>query len=394
MAGLLLYLAFFRRGSGMRSLRRAAVPLLLVVCSLLIFFLMLEIALRVIDYPRREARILCLDAIMGNVYCPNIEERLDNMYESTLLVKINSEGMADREYPRTKPDNTMRVALLGDSVAASLYTPNEEKFKSIWERSLAQSLGRPVEIMNFAIDGTGTWEQLQMFHLRARNFRPDFVVLAFYWGNDVWNNLASRDRGRANPLKDEYSVPPWLMDIRVTHRKIIRWMWNNSAAYQFLDTLKDKIETILDYKRALQSSQKRAPAPAGTSVAAETQYDPAFAWDSEAWDLTRQLILKLESETQQTGARLLVFHLPTLDQLNLPKPLPYSQLRGFLDQHGIAYADAFDALARLSPKQKKDLYIGDHWHLSVAGHRFFAEESLPALKKFVMAPRAEGQRRP
>jgi hypothetical protein len=371
----------------MRSLRRVAVPFLLVVCSLLMFFPLLEIALRAIDHPRREARILCLDAIMGNVYCPNIAERLDNMYESTLLVKINSEGMADREYPRIKSANTIRVALLGDSVTASLYTPNAEKFKSIWERSLAQSLGQPVEIMNFAVDGTGTWEQLQMFHLRARNFQPDFVVLAFYWGNDVWNNLASRDRGRANPLKDEYSVPPWLMNIRVTHRKFIRWMWNNSAAYQFLDILKDKIETILDYKRALRTSQKSAPVPPTAGAAPETQYDPGFAWDSDAWDLTRQLILKLTAETEQTGARLLVFHLPTLDQVGMPRPLPYLEFRGFLDQHGIAHADAFDALSGFSSQQRKHLYIGDHWHLSSEGHRFFAEQSLPALKKFMLAPR-------
>src|ERR1039458_6127923 len=103
----------------MQGLRRAAVPLLLVACSLLTFFLLLEIALRAIDHPRHEARILCFDAIMGNVYCPNIEERLDNMYESTLLVKTNSEGMADREYPRIKPDKTIRAALLGDSVTRS-----------------------------------------------------------------------------------------------------------------------------------------------------------------------------------------------------------------------------------------------------------------------------------
>jgi hypothetical protein len=378
----------------MRSLHRVAVPLLLVVCSLLTFLLLLEIALRAIDHPRHEAKILCLDAIMGNVYCPNIEERLDNMYESTLLVKINSEGMADREYPLIKPEGVIRVALLGDSVTASLYTPNAEKFKSIWERSLAQSLGRPVEIMNFAVDGTGTWEQLQMFHLRARKFQPDFVVLAFYWGNDVWNNPASRDRGRANPLKDEYSVPPWLMNIRVTHRKFIRWMWNNSAAYQFLDILKDKIETISDYKRALPAAQKSAPVPLAVNAAPEAQYDPGFAWDSDAWDLTRQLILRLKTDTEQTGARLLVFHLPTLDQLELPKPLPYAQFRGFLDQHGIAHADAFDALSGLSSQQRKDLYIGDHWHLSTQGHRFFAEQSLPALKKFILAPRAVDKRQP
>jgi hypothetical protein len=378
----------------MQSLRRVAVPFLLVVCSLLMFFLLLEIALRAIDYPRREARILCFDAIMGNVYCPNIEEHLDNMYESTLLVKINSEGMADREYPRIKPDKTIRAALLGDSVTASLYTPNAEKFKSIWERSLAQSLGQPVEIMNFAVDGTGTWEQLQMFHLRARNFQPDVVVLAFYWGNDVWNNLASRDRGRANPLKDEYSVPSWLMNIRVTHRKFIRWMWNNSAAYQFLDILKEKIQTILDYKRALQAPQQSAPVSAAVNSTPETQYDPGFAWDSGSWDLTRQLILKLKTETEQTGARLLVFHLPTLDQLEKAKPLPYSQFRGFLDQHGIAHADAFHALSGLSSQQRKNLYIGDRWHLSTQGHRFFAEESLPALNKFMLAPRAVDKRQP
>ena len=96
----------------MRSLRRVAVSFLLVVCSVLIFFLILEIALRAIDHPRREARILCLDAIMGSVYCPNIEERLNNMSESTLLVKINSEGMADREYSLIKPDSAIRVWLL------------------------------------------------------------------------------------------------------------------------------------------------------------------------------------------------------------------------------------------------------------------------------------------
>jgi lysophospholipase L1-like esterase len=331
---------------------------------------------------------------MGNVYCPNIEERLDNMYQSTLLVTTNSEGMADREYPKVKPERTTRVALLGDSVTASLYTPNAEKFKSVWEQSLAQPPGQPVEFMNFAVDGTGTWEQVQMFHLRARKYRPDLVVLAFYWGNDVWNNMASRDKGRANPLKDEYSVPSWLMNVRVAHRKSIRWLWNNSAAYQFLDTLKDKIQTTLDYKRALPASPQSAPVSAEAKPAPEAQYDPGFAWDSEAWSLTRQLILKLKDETEQSGARLLVFHMPTLDQLGLPKPLPYSQFRGFLDQHGIAHADAFDALSGLSPEQTKALYINDHWHLSTAGHRFFARASLPAIEKFVRAPMAAEKRRP
>ena len=46
-------------------MRRFAIPLVLIACSLLFFILAMELALRAIDYPRREARILCLDAIMG-----------------------------------------------------------------------------------------------------------------------------------------------------------------------------------------------------------------------------------------------------------------------------------------------------------------------------------------
>jgi hypothetical protein len=379
----------------MHGLRRIGIPILLMFGSILAFFAMLEAALRVIDYPRREAKILCLDAVMGNVYCPNIEERLDNMYDSKLLVKINGDGMADREYPRTKPANTIRIALLGDSVTASLYTPIDSKFKSIWEKALTESAGKPVEILNFAVDGTSTWEQLQMLHLRARHFQPDFVVLSFFWGNDVWNNSASLSRSRANPLKGEYDESSWSRNLQVKHRKTIRWLWNNSAAFQFLDTLKDRVVTILDYKRAMNAAEAVPPAvqanvnvKVGAGVKAnevpEPQYDPAFFWNSESWTLTRELITKLNAETKDTGARLLVFHLPFYDQIVMQKPLPYAEFRAFLRQSGIANADAFDAISTLSAKQKRDLYIGDRVHLTAEGHRFVSEASLPAMKKFVL----------
>jgi len=375
----------------MSRLRRIAIPFVLVGCSVVLFFLALELALRAIDSPRREARILCLDAVMGNVYCPNLSEHLDNMYESTLLVTTNSEGMADREYPRAKPADTIRVALLGDSLTASLYTPQQAKFKTHWEKALTQSSGKAVEIMNFGIDGSGTWEQVQMLYLRARNYQPDYVLLTFFWGNDVWNNSTSRDKGRPNPLKNEYTNQSWVRGVQVKHRKSIRWLWNNSAAFQFLDTLKDRLETNLNYKRALRDAKPAAvaatpAAPAAAKAPAAPpppQYDPAFYWDSDSWKLTRELILKLKADTGKIGARLLVFGIPMYDQLIMPKPLPYAEFRAFLDQNGIAHADPFDALAPLTPQQKRALYIGDAVHLTVEGHRFMAEAGLPGIRKLM-----------
>jgi len=365
----------------MRKLHSFLINGALVAASIGVSVLLLEIGLRVGGYKMREARLLCLDGVIGNVFCPGVKAAISNQNGGTITVAINSEGMADHEYTRTKPPGTTRVALLGDSVAASIYTPAEEKFKTLWEVGLSTSLKHAVQVMNFAVDGQGTWDELQLFHLRARHFKPDFVVLAFYWGNDTWNNTTLRDKGRPNPLKDEYPEPTGLRKLQVQHRFAIRWLWNHSAAYQFLDDLKETIEQTRSYQAGMKvvpSEDKDGSPP--------LIYDGAFDWDSDAWQLSRELILKLQKESEQARAKLIVFHLPTLDQITKPQPLPYRKFRQFLDRNNIANVDAFDSLEKLPDAEKRDLYVADHWHLSTRGHRFVAEATLPKLRAIIGGP--------
>ncbi len=355
------------------KLRNAAVNTLLVLVSAGVAFLAIEVALRISDYPRREAKLICLDPIVHNVFCPNVSGKAGH---ADTPVSINKDGMADREYPYEKPAGTLRIALLGDSVTASIYTEKGRKFEEIWEAALTQRLGRPVEILNFGLDGTGTWEQLQLFHLRARKFHPDYVVLGFYWANDIWNNDVSLAKRRPNPLNDEYAVETWTTPFKVAHRNSIRWLWNHSAAFQLLDTLKTTVERTFDYKRALERAQATAKGPADP----DNVDDAALHWDSGAWDLTRKLILKLKAECDAAGAPLIVFGIPMLEQITRKKALPYSEFRAFLSTHQITAIDAFDELAALGGREKAALYIGDHAHLSDEGHRFFAEAALPRLE--------------
>jgi hypothetical protein len=365
---------------------RILMPALLVAGSLLFSLLALEAGLRLAGVPLREARVLCFDPVLGNVYCPGIEAQLDNQYESTLPVRINREGMADRDYARAKPPGTIRIALLGDSVAASLYLEPEQKFERLWETALSARFARPVEVLNFAVDGFGTWEQLQLFHLRASNFQPDYVVLAFFWGNDVWNNERSLGKGGPNPLKDEYPETSWYQKLRVAHRSANRWLWNHTLAYQFLRSLTEKAETIATYKGAVQRAREQQQEKAAeTGAAVEPVYDPAFAWDSSAWNLTRQLIVKLDAEVRASGARLAVVGIPTLEQLTLPRPLPHARLRAYLGERDIASLDAFQRLATFTKQRLDELYIADRVHLTREGHALFAAETLPGLEAWMRA---------
>ncbi len=356
--------------------RRFVFPTLLLVGSLAFCVIALEAVLRVAGYPHQPARLLCYDPIIGNVYCAGVEAHPDNMYDSELIVRVNSEAMIDREYPRAKAPGTVRVALLGDSVTASIYVPPAEKFEALWEDALAAPLGRPVEVLNFAIEGACTWDQLQLFHQRGRHFRPDYVVLGFFWGNDVWNNESLLGKGRPDPLADEYPDPTLVSDLRVAHRRLSRWLWNHTYSYQFVRSLQTRADTIADYAGAVDRAKQADAAPIPQ---AEPVYDPAFAWSSSGWDLTRRLILKLKAESEAAGARLIVFHIPMLDQLGLPRPLPYRELRAFLAANGIPNVDAFDALAALPGPDRAKLYLKDGVHLSLSGHGFFATATVPQL---------------
>ncbi len=355
---------------------RFVVPALLVLASVAFCVLALEAILRVAGYPHQPARLLCYDPVIGNVYCPGVEAYPDNMYDSRFPVRVNSEGMVDRERVRAKPPGALRIALLGDSVTASIYVPPPEKFASLWEGALAARLGRPVEVLNFAVEGSSTWDQLQLFHLRARHFQPDYVVLGFFWGNDVWNNEALRARGRPNPLADEYPEPTFRTDLKVAQRRLARWLWNHTYAYQFVRRLQTRAETVADYERAVAAARE---ADAGAAPRPLPANDPAFAWQSGGWELTRQLMLKLKAESEAVGAKLVVVQIPMLDQLEQPVPLPWRELRSFLAANGIASVDAFDALAALPASERAALYLKDRVHLSVGGHRFFAAATAPQL---------------
>jgi lysophospholipase L1-like esterase len=356
--------------------RRFVFPALLVAGSALFCVVALEAVLRIAGYPHQPARLSCYDPIIGNVYCASFEAYPDNMYDSRIVVRINSEGMADREYRRAKPAGTLRIALLGDSVTASVDVRPADKFKALWEDALTVRLGRPTEILNFAVEGAGTWDQLQLFHLRARHFQPDYVLLGFFWGNDVWNNGSLLRNGRPNPLADEYPAATVLTDLKVAHRRLSRWLWNRTYAYQFVRRLLTRADTIANYEGAVERAKQENGAPA---TQRDVVYDPAFAWDSSDWELTRRLILKLKAESEAAGARLVVFHIPMLAQLGLPRPLPYREFREFLAANGIASVDAFEALEALSAADRAGLYTRDRVHLSVRGHRFFATTTASQL---------------
>jgi hypothetical protein len=112
--------------------------------------------------------------------------------EGEAYVRINRQGLRDREHSLTKPKNTFRIAILGDSIAEARQVALEVTFWAVLEQQLKNCPGlggRDPEAINFGISGFGTAQELIMLRHRVWDYSPDIVILAFLTDNDISDNF-------------------------------------------------------------------------------------------------------------------------------------------------------------------------------------------------------------
>ena len=131
---------------------------LLISTSILLGLMICEIGLRAADisYPIFSR----IDGDLGAALRPQAEGWFKK--EGEVFVRINSAGLRDREHAIPKPDNILRIAVLGDSFAEALQVPMEDTFWAILEREIKECTavaGREPEV-NFEVSGYGTAQEL------------------------------------------------------------------------------------------------------------------------------------------------------------------------------------------------------------------------------------------
>lgn len=173
----------------------------LVLASIVFALLVIEALLRIVDYNYDLGS--AYDPYTGYGFRANLEGWVKT--ESTERVRtdqfaLRTYGYSDdpRNYDRTlkKPENTFRIAVLGDSFTQSMHVDYTESFPYRLQESLntCSAISKTVEVLNFGISGFSNVQELLSYRHRARNFEPDIVLLVFHSANDLRNNYRKLER--------------------------------------------------------------------------------------------------------------------------------------------------------------------------------------------------------
>lgn len=295
--------------------------LYLVLFGVLFGLLLCEIFLRVIGYSYPIFYVT--DRDRGFALRPGIEGYYQREGES--YVRINSDGQRDREHAKTKPADTVRIAVLGDSFAEAMHVPMEQTFWWLLGRKLEECNafpGKHVEVLNFGVSGYGTAQELLTLRQKVWDYSPDVVMLAFTTGNDVCDNSRALSQAKEIPYF-VYRDGKLVSDD--SFRDSSKFQWRDSSLSKFGGWLRNRLRVVqlIDYaslvvRLRLNDWRERRRAVAVTKVQTGTAKAQDFSIDKvtylepkdenwkDAWQVTEGLITQISNEVRLKGARFLM----------------------------------------------------------------------------------------
>jgi hypothetical protein len=157
----------------------------LVLASLVFSLLLIEMVLRLLGW---SFPIFAQpDAYLGWSFRPGL--RGWAVHENIAYLRINRLGFRGEDWPQRA--NGFRIAVLGDSFVEASNLPEQYALTTVMERNLraCPAFATGVEVLNLGVSGYGTGQEYVLLRHRVEPLQPHMVLLAFYAGNDVANNV-------------------------------------------------------------------------------------------------------------------------------------------------------------------------------------------------------------
>lgn len=95
-------------------------------------------------------------------------------------ISVNPDGFRGPEYSLTKPANTFRIIMLGDSETLSFMLAQRDALAAQLESLLNQKSGLiRYEVFNFGVEGYNIFQELELLKTKGLKYNPDLIILNY-----------------------------------------------------------------------------------------------------------------------------------------------------------------------------------------------------------------------
>lgn len=333
--------------------------LVALTLSAVFTLLLVEVAARFITsgenrpkHDQQDQTIAAYDPQLGWSWEPNVHTR-HRSSDFDVAIRINSRGVrSDREYSEQPPPGIARIVALGDSFTFGHGVESADTYCQVLENDLPNT-----EVINLAVSGFGTDQQLLMLRKEGFKYQPDLVILGLYLGDVFRNALHYRNRPKpyfvlrdselvlANvPVPTELPTRPWTTQLL-----------NRSRLYS------------LASKRTVRLAQH-------------------YGFGA-SWRLTEKIVEAMAAEVRSQGAELLVVVIGAETRVygsGLKKHahvVAIEHLVELLQRIDVEYIDTTPRFVEVAASGGDRLYYAHDGHFTPAGHALTArliEEHLTA----------------
>jgi hypothetical protein len=357
-------------------------PLKALLISAPLFLGGLEIGLRLTGYSSPDLGMP--DRETGWALRPGAEGLIRTENQAGVYVRINSDGLRDREHSISKPPSTLRIAVLGDSLCEATEVSLEKTFWTILEHELsgcAGLRGRKIEVINFGVAGFSTAQELITLRTKVWKYQPDIVLLAFT-GSDVSENFRPLS---GQPLAPYYVEERGRLILDDSFRALIRFEGLRNT-YAVLARHLRAAQLAVDVMRRWRA---HPPPVVDTNRHYVESSDPD--WQA-AWRVTEALLREIHRETREHGAQLWITTTSNEIQVHPDRKVPEAlagslgipdlfypdrRIRSLCSSEGIPMITPAEEMARYAELNQVYLHgfgpLRGHGHWNENGHRLAGE---------------------
>lgn len=332
-------------------------------------------------------------------------EDTESSYEFKTVLRVNQIGLRDKEGLsfETRPD----LFIIGDSFAQGTGVDLKNTFAKRVESILS------INVVNLGVSSYGTRAELIRYGRYLMRFmkKPRLAVLAFYVGNDYYDNERSKD-GPIQTVSSGYIVERgkhvkldgdivYLIDDKTD--KVVDKKRNNA----FHPPISVENETIKNLKtfniisnflysngalrKYLVENGLSTEMSCGLPIAIAGLFEPGYDFKSGSqWKETEGLIAEFIEMSKDNGVTPLVMIIPSKYQVAPDLLKPYGDrgcfdpeqmnirasvdvLADYLRVHGVDYIDLLSEFSRLDRRRRKMLYYKVDSHFTKYGNKNVAE---------------------